>query len=431
VLGFAAALSLATGLVFGWAPALRSTRIDLQSTLREDDGRGGYRRSRSRSALLIAQIALSTVLLTGACLFARSLHKARELDPGFVADGVVTLPIDVSLGRYDELRGRDYFERLLERLRSTPGVQDAALANLVPLTGSNRGSAVQPADADSGDPAAFREANFNTITSGYFATLGLPLRAGREFTAEDGAGSPLVTIVNETAARLLWPDEPAVGKVLRVWDDGMPELTVVGVAADARYNSLGEGPTVFLYLPLGQDYRANMVVHARVAASAAARVREAAASLDPSLPVPAVRPITADMAVALMAARIGAGLLGSFALLAVLVAAIGVYGVTAYMVARRTAEIGLRTALGGTRVSVLRLLMLDTMRLVVVGLALGMLGGAALGRLIASQLYDVSPLDVPTFLLVPALVTLVAVTASLLPARRGLALDPTLALRRE
>jgi predicted permease len=431
VLGFAAALSLATGLVFGLAPALRSTRVDLQAALREQDGRAGYRRSRLRSALLVAQVAFSTVLLTGAGLFARSLHNARALDPGFEADGLVTLPVDVSLARYDEPRGHAYFDDLLEQLRATPGVQRAALANLVPLTGSNRGAPVQPGSADPADPAAFRQAYYNTVTPGYFATLGLPLRAGRDFVAEDDAGSAPVTIINETAARTLWPDEPALGRVLRVWDDGMPELTVVGVVADSRYNSLGETATVFLYFPLGQDYRADMVVHARVAAGAAPRVREAASSLDASLPLSAARPITEDMALALTPARLGAGLLGAFALLATLVAAIGVYGVTAYLVARRTAEIGLRTALGATRTSVLRLITFDTMRLVAVGLVLGMAGGAGLGRLVASQLYDVSPLDLPTFLVVPALVTLVSVSASLLPARHGLSLDPLLALRRE
>jgi predicted permease len=431
VLAFAGALSLATGLVFGLAPALRSAGAELHATLREDDSRGGYRRSRLRAAFLVAQVCMSTVLLTGAGLFARSLLNAREMDPGFAADGVVTLPIDVSLRRYDEERGRAYFDELLERLAATPGVRHAALANLVPLSGSNRGAPVQPATSDAADPSAFLQANYNTVTPGYFATLGLPLLAGRDFRDEDGRGSPSVTIVNETAARLLWPDAPAVGKVLRIWDDGMPELTVVGVAADSKYNALGEGPTPYLYLPLAQDYRADMIVHARVSDWTASAVREAAAALDPTLPLSAVRAMEADMAFALAGARIGAGLLGAFAMLAVLVAAIGVYGVTAYMVARRTSEIGIRTALGATRGGVLRLMMWDTLRLAAAGLVLGLIGGAGLGRLVATQLYGVGALDAPTFLIVPALVLSVAGIAALLPAGRAVARGPLPALRRE
>jgi predicted permease len=431
VLAYTAALSLVTGFLFGLAPALHSIRTDLQSVLREDASRGGEHRSRLRSAFLVAQVSMSTVLLTGAALFARSLHNAQELDPGFDTEGVVDMAVDVSLRSYDEERGRAFFAQLIDVLETSPGVHSVALANLVPLSGSNRAAPVQPATADPSDPAAFRQAYYNTVSRGYFATLRLPLRAGRDFTDDDRAGALPVTIINETAARMLWPDQPVVGNVLRVWDDGMPEFTVVGVAADAKYNSLGEGPVVFLYFPFAQDYRADMVVHARVGAGAASAVRDAVAKLDPAVPLPAPRPIEADMAFALAGARIGAGLLGWFGALAVLLAAIGIYGVTAYMVARRTVEVGIRCALGASRYDVLRLIVGDTLRVVALGLVLGLAGGVAFGRVVASQLYGVSALDAPTFLLVPPLLLGIAMVAALVPAAQAVALDPVTALRRD
>ncbi|MEX0893203.1 MAG: ADOP family duplicated permease [Gemmatimonadota bacterium] len=430
VLAFTALLSVATGVLFGLVPALRATRTDVQGALRED-ARGGYRRSRLRAAFLVAQVSLGTILLTGAGLFAQSLRNARDLDPGFAAAEVMDLPIDVSLRGYDEARGRAFYDAVAERAAAVAGVRAAALANLVPLGGANRGAPMQPAAADPDDRTAFQQAYYNTVTPGYFATLQLPLRAGRDFTPADEAGAAPVVIVNEAAAQALWPGERAVGQVLRMWDEGMPEYTVVGVAADAVYNALGEGPTPFLYFPFAQDYRTDMVLHARVAGAAGGRLRDAVAALDPALPLEAARPMEADMGYALVPARIGAGLLGGFAALALLLAAIGIYAVTAFMVARRTAEIAVRTALGARRWDVLRLILRETLGTVGVGLVLGLAGGAGLGVLVASQLYGVDPLDPLTFTAVPVVLLAVATGAVLLPALRALALDPVVALRRE
>jgi predicted permease len=431
VLAFTAGLSMATGMLFGLAPALRATRPDLQATLRGDAGRGGQRRSRLRSVFLVAQVSLGTVLLTGAVLFARSLQNARHVDPGFVPAGVVDLPIDVSLRGYDEARGRAYYAEVLDRTRALPGTRQAALANLVPLAGSNRGAPMQPAEADPDDPAAFRQVYYNTVTPGYFATLALPLRAGREFSSADNAASPPVIIVNEAAARAFWPGTAAVGRTLRIWDEGMPEATVVGVAADAKYNTLGEGETPFAYFPFGQDYRAGMVLHLRADAATAARVREVVLALDPALPLDVVRSMEADMRFALAGAQVGAALLGAFALLAIFLASIGIYGVTAFMVARRTAEMGIRRALGARSGGILRLIMWDTLRVVALGLVLGLAGGAALGRIVSSQLHGVGAIDGPTMVLVPVLLLTVAAAATLLPAGRALRSDPVAALRKE
>ena len=431
VLAFTALLSVGTGLIVGLVPALRATRTDVQSALRED-GRGGYRRSRTRTAFLVAQVSLGTVLLVGAGLFVHSLWNARDMDPGFAVAGVVDLPLDVSLRSYDEARGRAYFDAVAEQVATLPGVGAAALANLVPLGGANRGAPTQPASADADDPAAFVQAYYNTITPGYFGTLELPLRSGRDFTMEDDAAAPLVVIVNESAARVLWPDQSAVGRVLRMWDDGMPEYTVVGVAADASYNSLGEGPTPFLYFPFAQDYRTDMVLHARVDGGfPAARLREVVQALDPAMPLEGIRPMEADMGMALEPARIAAGLLGALAALALALASLGIYAVTAYMVARRTQEIAVRSALGASRRDVLGLLLRGTLGTVAVALVMGLAGGAGLGVLVSSQLYGVNAVDPLTFAAVPALLLMVATAATLLPARRALRLDPATALRRE
>jgi predicted permease len=429
---FAAALAVATGLLFGLLPALQASRTNIQGVLRADTPGSGSRRSRTRSAFLVAQVSLATILLVAAALFLRGLGNAAGIDPGFRSTRVADLSIDLSFRQYDEERGRVFHRELLERVAGLAGVEAATLIGFPPLTGSNSGTAVAPAAADPNDRSAFRGTTFTTVAPGYFAMFGIPILRGRPFDAGDRAGAPEVAIVNESFARMMWPDAEAVGQ--RVRFDETEMVTVVGVVPDTKYKSLNDRNEPFLYLPSTQSYQAWMVLQVRLANDTPAEraaVRRAVQALDPGLPLPPVTTMEDDMRISLLPARLGAGLLGAFGGLALFLASLGVYGVTAYLVGQRTAEIGIRTALGATGGSVLALMMRDTLTLVALGSSLGLAGGIGVGRVAASWLYGVGALD--PFALGGAVGVLftVALFGTWLPARRALAVDPVRALRSE
>jgi predicted permease len=379
-------------------------------------------------------VTTSVVLLVGATLFVRSLLNARTIDAGFDTEHVLDARVDVSLLQYDRARGEAYFRRLLDGVTALSGVRSAAFAEIVPLEGSNQATGLWiKGVADPGDgrrPSAY----FNTVSARYLETLRIPLVAGREFTAEDRDGAPPVVIVNETMAKRLWPNESALGKELSVDGAGGPYARVVGIARDAKYNTLGEEPLTFMYLPIVQRYSHERVLHAQVVgpvAPAADAIRRLMRELDPALPPSSLRPIRDDMVVALLPARAGAIVLGTFGGLALLLATVGIYGVTSYAVSTRTREIGIRTALGAQRRDVLRLVVGDSMRVVLASAALGLGLSVALWRLASSLLYGVSPADVATLLSAALVLTSVALVASYLPARRAAAVDPNAALRLE
>jgi predicted permease len=429
---FTAALAVGTGILFGLAPALQASRVNVNRILKAETAGGGSPRSRLRSAFLVAQVGLATVLLVAAALFLRGLGNAQHIDTGYRAARVIDQWVDLSLRQYEAERGRVFYRELLDRVRALGVVEAATLTSVIPLTGSSMGTGVARGEVDPNDQRAQRGTSFNTVAPGYFEMFGIPIVQGRAFDTSDRPEAPPVVVVNETLAHLLWPDEDPLGRTVHF--GGSQVFTVVGVARDVKYARLGERDAPFLYLPLTQDYRSTMVLQVRLAddtPAARAALRQAVQGLDPALPLPAVTTFADDMGLSLIPARAGAALLGTFGALALFLAAIGVYGVTAYLVGQRTAEIGIRAALGATRFDVLRLMMWDTLVLVAIGLGLGLAGGVGLGRVASSWLYGVGALDPAALAGASAVLLGVALAGTWLPARRALAIDPIQALKSE
>ena len=434
VLAYTIALSLATALLFGLAPALQSVRRDLVSALRDDADRSGYRRSKLRSTLVVGQVLLCTVLVAGSMLFLRSLGNAKEIDPGFSTRGIVDIPIDLRPRQLAPDAGGILYSRILDETRALPGVTSATMANVVPLSGSNNASGVWVENAVPAEGQRLPQAYFNVVATDYLRTLAIPLMRGRDFATTDIATSDRVVVVNETMARRFWPNDDALGK--RISTDGAtgPWVRVVGIVKDTRYNSLGETPPSFMYLPLAQNYESSMVVQIRTSATVSAvgeSVGRIVRALDPQLPAPRATALEQDMQLALLPAKVGAALLGTFGSLALLLATVGIYGVASFAVARRTREIGIRAALGAQTGDVLRLVVGESMRRVAIGLALGLAGALGIARVLASQLYGVGAVDPVTFVATPLILGTVALIASVIPARRAARVDPLVALRGE
>ncbi|HKG94115.1 MAG TPA: ABC transporter permease [Gemmatimonadaceae bacterium] len=438
VLAFTTALCLLTGVLFGLAPALQASSPDVIPALRDDATVGGYRRSRLRSALVVAQVTLSLVLLTGSTLFLRSLANAHLIDPGFDTRGLYDASLDLGTLRYDESRQSAFYTELLRRARELPGVRAAALAALVPLSGSNMEMRLVLEGAESVPVQQRPGVYFNVVSPGYLAAMGIPLMRGREFGDQDVEGAPQVAVLSEAAARRMWPDvQPGavIGRRLSWSGPEGPWVTVVGIARDSKFVTLGESPRSFMYVPFGQSVRREMVLQLRAPGSGLAAVRAAARDLvkemEPRLPPVEVKTVEEDMQLSLLPARAGAGFLGTFGLLALVLATVGIYGVTSYAVAQRTREIGIRAALGAGRREVLRLVLAESMRLVALGMVLGLALALGAGRLLQSLLYGVSPTDPLVFAGTPVILAVVALLATLVPARRAARVDPMVALRHE
>ena len=434
VLLYTIGVSLATALLFGLAPALQSVKRDLVSALRDDADRSGYRRSKLRSTLVIGQVLLCTVLVAGSMLFLRSLGNAKEINPGFRVGGVVDIPIDLRPRQLSEQAGGALYTRVLDETRAMPGVTSATMANVVPLSGSNNGTSIWLENAPVAAGQRLPQVYFNVVATQYFRTMGIPLIRGRDVAANDVATADRVVVINETMARRFWPSDEALGKRLSADGPSGPWVRIIGVVKDTKYNSLGETTPPFMYLPLAQAYQSSMIVQLRTstpASSVGEAVGKVVRALDPQLP--ALRPTTLeqDMQLALLPAKVGAALLGTFGTLALLLATVGIYGVASFAVARRTREIGIRAALGAQQGDVLRLVVGESMRRVAIGLGLGLAGALGLARVLASQLYGVGAVDPVTFILTPVILGGVALVASLVPARRAMGVDPLVALRSE
>jgi predicted permease len=447
VLAFTFLLSLATGVIFGLAPALQASRPDLVPALKDEASAAaqGRRRLSLRSALVVAQVALSLVLLIGAGLFLRSLNNAQSIDPGFNADKILDAQLNINLLRYTKAQGREFYRQVIERIEALPGVESASLARVVPMSGSGRTSSfliqgqpgldnVSRSEGTGPDVDNQYTVNTNVIGLKYFSTMGIPLLRGRDFTGQDNEGAPLAAIVNEAFARRYFDDEEALGKRLSFRGAQGPWAEIVGVARDIKYRTLGETPRASVYVPLLQNHETGMALHVRTIGdpvSVAGAVRREVQALDQNLPVTNLQPMSAVLGSSLFAARMGAVLLAIFGLLALLLAAVGLYGVMSYTVARRTREIGIRMALGAQTGNVLRLVLKEGMVLVGGGVAAGLIAAAAVTRLLASFLYGVSPLDAATFAAIPLVLALAALLATYLPARRAAKVDPMIALRYE
>lgn len=434
VLGFTLLLSLLSGILFGLAPALRSSRPDLVPALKDEGSQGGqgYRHSRLRSAFVIAQVTLSLVLLIGAGLLLRSLLNTQAIDPGFKVDKAVVVPLNLKLRRYSEAQGRELQRQAAEQIGRLPGVQKVSLVRDLPLgnSGGNAEFYVQS------QPDQIRPmVGVNLVGPGYFQTMGIPLMLGREFNDNDRDGATAVLIINETLARRMWGGQSPLGERVSLSGETGPLLEIVGVAKDSKYRSLEEGSTSFIYQPLMQaSYQSQLNLVVRTSndpQSLLPAVRDRIRALDDKLPLIGLQTLSQNVNLALLPARSAAGFLGVFGLLALILATIGLYGVVAYSTGQRTREIGIRMTLGATPGDILKMILREGMRLVLIGLGAGVLLALVASRLLSSFIYGIGATDAVTFIGVALLLAVVALLASYLPARKAMIIEPNVALRHE
>jgi predicted permease len=445
VLAFSLLLSVVTGVVFGLAPALRASRPGLVPALKDGAVAANDRSRRVplRAALVVAQVALSLTLLVAAGLFIRSLRTTQAVSPGFDADQLLSAPLNVNLLRYTRDQGRAFYASVVERLEAVPGIESASVARVQVLAGGRVLSVLVEGrgNSDNSVVSEGRQASVatrrdlvsaNVVGPNYFRTMGIGMIGGRDFGSVDAERAPLVTIVNEAFVAMHFPSEPAIGRRVSFAGPEGPWRQIVGVVKDSKYASLAEERTPIVYLPLSQNHETGMTLHVRAAidpASLIRAVRREIQAIEPNLPITTIEPMTESIAASLYAARIGAWLLGVFGGLALTLAAIGVYGVLAFSIARRTRELGIRLALGAEARDVFGLVIREGMLLVGIGVAIGLSAAFAGAGSLAQFLYGVSAFDAVTFIAVPATLTLVALAACVIPARRAMRVAPTEALR--
>jgi len=444
VLAATAGFAVLATVLAGLTPAWRVTRPDVLPDLKEQPAdQGAGRRLSMRNLLVVGQVSLSLALLTAAGLFTRGAVKASAADPGFPLAGGLVGHLDPGLGGYDEARGRAAFLRIMERVRSTPGVHAASLASLVPFGEFNDMPLVQ----EGGTPAApegQREPGVGAtmIIAGadYFGTLRLPVLRGRGFTAaeERSASGPPVAVVDEPLARQLFGEQDPVGRRVQLHRERDRQLEIVGVVAGVRQDLFDHAPVPHIYLPFGQNYRGSMHLHVRAAGEEAGAagallntIRQLVRAADPGVPLVNLRTLEQhrDASIQLWAVNTGARLFSVFGGVALLLAVIGVYGVKSYVVARRTREIGIRMALGASASTVLWMVLRESLTLTAAGLGLGLLLAWAVATAVSGLLYDVPALDPVVFVAAPVVLAAAAMAASWLPARRATQVAPGRALR--
>lgn len=434
-IAFVLGLSLAVGLLLG-AITVLSLRNARGFDLLRASGHAGTASEggRTRNALVIGQFALTLVLLVAAGLLLRSFQRLLDTDPGFASGNLLTARLSLPKAAYADVAARsDYYERLLSATRALPGVEMAAYTESLPFDG-HTGLSDYVAEGYAGSDAQTLVAQRQSVDEAYFSTLGIPLLEGRAFGAGDTATSPPVVIVDETLAKHLWPDHSALGQRLREGDDS-PWMTVVGVARAVNQNDLAETRTRdAMYWPVRQRAKTfgELVVKSSLPpATLIPALRMAALSVDAALPIYDIQTLDERIAHSLDWRRAPMTLLGAFAALALLLAGIGIYGVLAFTMGRRTSELGVRMAIGANAGNVLRLVIVDGMRLCSVGVAIGLLGAVAIGQLMRAQLYGVGAADPLVFAAVIGVLTVTALLACWWPAQRAARLNPVVALRSE
>ena len=435
VLGFAFALSLFTGVLFGLAPAWQASRAGLGAVLKE----GGRSSSTSggrwvRSALLVAEVALSLVLLVGASLLIRSFTKLSSVDPGFDADRVLAFRVALPQTAYPEDHNRAaFFDRLLEDMRRTPGIEAAGMVQTLPL----RGGYVLTFDVAGRPPARPGEelsANHRVVDPDYFTALGVPLKRGRLLTDRDLQTSPLVAVVDETFVRKFFPNEDPIGRGITIGNGTDAPYQIVGVVGDVRYETLESAPDPTMYVPYKQDIFSQMWMLARTSGDPREltnTARQLVRGIDPALPAFSISPLAEVVDESMAERRFAMLLLGLFALVALFLAAVGLYGVVSYTVGQRTQEIGLRMAIGAAPSQVLGMVVGGGMKLAALGVVIGIAASLALGTYVASLLFGVTPFDPASYAVTAIVLLAVAAFACMVPARRAMRVDPIIALRQE
>ncbi|HLM55515.1 MAG TPA: ABC transporter permease, partial [Pyrinomonadaceae bacterium] len=434
VLAFTCATTLLTGLAFGFVPAWAGAKLGVQGILKEG-GRGATGRRAGRRLLVVTEIACALMLLIGAGLLIKSFMRLQAVEPGFDPSGVLTMQFSLPDARYSEPQQvAAFYGQLVERVRALPGVGAAGAVSRLPLAGdrSTMGLAVEGRPVVSGQ---YDEVHFRAVTPDYLRTLGVPLRAGRELEERDGPEAPQVVLVNETTARKHWPGADAVGRRVKLGPNAQgPWVTVVGVVGDVRNFGLESEARPEVYAPHRQSPQGRMRLVLRTGGDPLGlvpAVRSAVRSLDPELPFSQVTTMEELLARSVAQRRLSTLLLGGFAGTALLLAALGIYGVMAYSVTQRAREIGIRMALGARGGDVVRMVLRQGMALALAGVACGMAAGLVAARLMRGLLYGVSAVDPLTFFGMAGVLTCVALLACYVPARRATKIDPLIALRAE
>ena len=447
VLLFTAGITLLTGLMFGLLPAWSATRTNPTLAFNQRSSTSGPLRRRLFDGLLVAEIALALMVVTGAGLMTRTMYKIAHVDPGFQSDHMLTMRLDVQDPKYNDAKLESFRRDVLTNVKAIPGVESAAFTLSLPIEGSQWGSIFIVGDQPVPSRAQIPHAQFNPISAEYIKTMKIPLLKGRAFTEADTEKSPQVVLINETMARRFWPNENPIGKRMK---QGWPEQTtpwreVVGVVGDVKLQGVIEQTPLHIYLPISQNSIASMYLAVRTQVepqSLTAPIQGAIHAVDSQIPLYEVRTMEDRMQRAVVSQRAAMILLSAFALIAMLLAIVGIYGVISWGVVQRTREMGVRMALGALRRDVMWLVLRRCSLLVFAGVSLGLLVAFALTRVLGASLSEVGPGKTPllfgvkafdpiTFIVAPILLAMVAILACCLPARRATKIDPLVALRYE
>jgi putative ABC transport system permease protein len=431
VLGFTVAVAMLTGIIFGLGPALHSSRVDLNDVLKASSrsiGGGG----KLRGFMIVSEVALAMVLLTGAGLLMRSFLRLESVNPGFQPANLLTMRIGLASARYPQPAQRvAFYDQVIQRVAAIPGVRDAALSNAFPVEGRAIGYFFNMEGRPALDPTKAPTFWLHTISPSYLQTLGIPLLAGRGFNDADTASAPLVGIINETMARHFWPNENPIGQHVIYARESL-RVEIVGIAADVKIGGLGDNTAYNqMYVPYRQRTFLSMWLITRGSSSVASAARQEILSIDRDQPIGAVRTMDEVIANSVSQPRLRTALIGAFAALALVLAMIGIGGVVAWSVSQRTNEIGIRVALGARPSNILGMIVRQAFTMIGAGQLIGLAGAFALTRVLSSFLFGISPEDPATFAGVVVLLAAVALAACGFAGRKALEIDPAIALRRD